>query len=117
MGMRGIDVQVAIQSATEAAKIQQGDQSKARGGEAGTRETAEAERARRQAQSQRSERTDQVIIQHDNKGKDGSAGSPEENDENTDEALSGEQDEELKKHSNKDWLRKPRARGDLDILA
>ncbi len=63
MGIRGVDIQVAIQRAADAAKMQQGDVSQARAGEAGTREEAEAQRARKQQQPRESDKTDRAYIQ------------------------------------------------------
>ncbi|HEX9743964.1 MAG TPA: hypothetical protein VGB30_00920 [bacterium] len=63
MGIRGVDIQVALQRVAEAEKLQQGETSQARTGEAGIREEDRAERLRRREQSQKPEQSDQVIVQ------------------------------------------------------
>jgi hypothetical protein len=62
MGIRGVDIQVAIQRATDADKIQQGHTATARAGEAVLREEEERIRTENREQAQKSERGDEVGI-------------------------------------------------------
>jgi hypothetical protein len=119
MGLRGIDIQVAIQRAAEAEQIQQGATAQARAGEAGEREKAEMERLRRQAQSQQTDRTDQVVIQGEGKGQGGREGE-EDSEENVEDSKNRDDlklQEETDKQAREERRRKPRPRGNLDILA
>lgn len=100
MGIRGIDIQVAIQRAAEADKIQQADTANARAGEAGSREEAEALRARKQEQPRETEKSDQVIIQR-----------RKEKEEKDREEKKKEENLELEEEE----LRKPRVQGSLNI--
>lgn len=109
MGLRGIDVQVAIQRAADADKMQQAEIANARAGEASTREQAELARARRQEQPRQPEKTDTVVIQkrkeHEKK--------EEEGEEEAVEELGLEEESD----PIKDYLRKPQVKGSLDIKA
>jgi hypothetical protein len=107
MGIRGVDIQVAIQRAAEAEKIQQGETSQVRAGEAGVREEGEVERARRQEQPQKTERGDQVII----RGHKEQQRKEQENQRGAGEDETGEEDEA------KDIRKRLKERGKLDILA
>ena len=62
MGIRGVDIQVAIQTATEANKLAQADTAYGRAGEASSREEAEKARAQQQKESQQAEKADQALI-------------------------------------------------------
>ncbi len=115
MGMRGIDIQVAIQRAAEAQKIQQGEISQARAGEAGSREAAEAERARRQEQPQKTERQDQVIIRSRKKRQ--TRDEQEEENQNEDETQIPDEENENIKETREQWQARMRKRGKLDIIA
>jgi len=118
MGIRGIDVQVAIQRAAEAQKIQQGETSQSRAGEAGHREEAEFEKARKREASQKSERGDQVVIRRDKgrrQGRDASSGQPE-TDEKAEEVADEEGIDELEKERRR-RIARGRGEGKLDILA
>jgi len=126
MGIRGIDIQVAIQRAADAEKIQQGETSQARAGEAGLREDAETVRARRQQQAPRTERGDQLIVQtrRDKERREAQEQSGEQTDEEkgdeTDRSKEEETDqskEEGKVQSKGERLRKPIVEGQIDILA
>lgn len=109
MGLRGIDVQVAIQRAADADKIQQAEIANTRAGEAGTREQAELARARRQEQPRQPEKTDTVVIQkrkeHEKKEEEGEQEAVEE--------LGLEEESD----PIKDYVRKPQVKGSLDIKA
>jgi hypothetical protein len=134
MGIRGIDIQVAIQRAAEAEKIQQGETSQARAGEAGLREDAETERARKQQQAPKTERSDQLIVRtrrdkERREAQDQSAArGDEEKEDETEQSKEGEIDqskeegterskEEGKVQSKGERLRKPIVEGQIDILA
>jgi hypothetical protein len=62
MGIRGIDIQVAIQRAVDADKIQQGQTGTAKAGEAGLREGTEQERIRNLEQTTKGERSDPMKL-------------------------------------------------------
>ena len=119
MGLRGIDIQVAIQRVAEAEQLMQGATAQARAGEAGSREKAEMERLRRQAQSQQTDRTDKVVIQDEHEGHGGREGEEdseehvEDSETRDDLKLQGE----TEKQARGERRRKPQPRGNLDILA
>jgi len=113
MGIRGIDIQVAIQRAAEAEKIQQGETSQARAGEAGSREEAEMERTRRREQSQKPETSDQVIIQREKNKREGGRDEPDRSGRESD----SEESMEAEVQSKGERLRKPIKGDRLDILA
>ena len=104
MGLRGIDVQVAINRANDADKIQQSDTANARAGEAAAREEVKETRTRKQQQTPETEKTDQIIIQHHKE--------KERKDRDEEEKREGE-DEILEETS----VRKPMVQGSLDIKA
>jgi len=114
MGIRGIDIQVAIQRAAEAEKIQQGEMSQARAGEAGTKEDAETERARRREQSQKPETADQVIIQREKNKREGGQNEPDRSGRESDSEESTVEDKVRRKGER---LRQPVGKDRLDILA
>ncbi|HDS30700.1 MAG TPA: hypothetical protein ENN67_06625 [Firmicutes bacterium] len=111
MGIRGIDIQVAIQRAAEAEKIQQGESSQAKAGEAGTREHHETERARKLEQPPQTERGDQVLIHGRKERKDRDEDSEDKPEKEIEEELSGDEESE------EDFRKKPKPRGNLDIFA
>jgi hypothetical protein len=76
MGIRGVDIQVAIQRAAEADKIEQGQTSQIRASDAGARELAELERLKKQEQPQKTERSGQLSV-HRDKEQENSASSEE----------------------------------------
>ncbi len=111
MGLRGIDVQVTIQRAADADKMQQAEIANARAGEASTREEAELARARRQEQPRQPEKTDTVVIQK-RKEHEKNEGEGEEEQEAVEELGLEEESDPIK-----DYLRKPQVKGNLDIKA
>lgn len=111
MGLRGIDVQVAIQRAADADKIQQAEIANTRAGEAGTREQAELARARRQEQPRQPEKTDTVVIQK-RKEHEKKEGEGEEKQEAVEELGLEDEPDPIK-----DYVRKPQLKGSLDIKA
>jgi hypothetical protein len=113
MGIRGIDIQVAIQRAAEAEKIQQGETAQARAGEAGIREDAEVERARKREQSQKPERTDQVLIRREKGKREGEKSPKDRSGAESHPAEPGEENVQTKGER----LRKPVIEGRLDVLA
>jgi len=62
MGIRGVDIQVAIQRAAEADKIQQGQIAQTRAGEASAREVSDLERLKNREQSQKTEKSNQMTV-------------------------------------------------------
>jgi len=97
MGIRGIDIQVAIQRAADAEKLQQGQTSQVRAGEAGMREEGETERIRRKESPPKTDKSDQVTISKDRRGVGGWARQREEENE---EAGEIDEEGEEKKSSN-----------------
>jgi hypothetical protein len=93
MGIRGVDIQVAIQRAADADKLQQGQIGQARAGEAGAREEAELERTRNREQPQKSEHSGQVTLRPHREGQNRSSRNKEESEEampDTEEGKPGE---------------------------
>ena len=120
MGIRGIDVQVAIQRATEADKLQQADAAHGRAGEASAQEEARKERVRKQEQPQQPQKTDQAVIQsrRENKGQ-GQENQDTSSEEET--ALTGTEydnvDEAVEGEKSAKRPNPTRRKGHLDILA
>ena len=121
MGIRGIDIQVAIQRAADADKIQQGSIGQTRAGEAGMREASDAERVRKQEQPPRPERKDQVQIRlrGENPHKESQQDDSDSGDEDSEE--SGEvndtyEDGGTKAQSKGEQRGKLRNEGHIDIL-
>ena len=111
MGIRAVDIQVAIQRAADADKIQQGQTAQTRAGEAGTREKAELERTKALEQPQKTEREGEVVIQKSKERNSGSSGQ----DRDTDEEKNPEGEEGGESERAAKPLR-PDRKGYLDIL-
>jgi hypothetical protein len=81
MGIRGVDIQVAIQRAAEADKIQQGQTALTRAGEAVTREQTELQRVKNREQAEKAEKGGQLTVrphkEHENQSSDKDDNSPE----------------------------------------
>ena len=116
MGIRGIDIQVAIQRAADAEKIQQGETSQARAGEAGLREDADVERARKREQSQKPETSDQVIIRKEKGRRESEENEKDSKDGSGAESHPAEPGEENVQTTG-ERLRKPISKNRLDVLA
>jgi hypothetical protein len=112
MGIRAIDIQVAIQRAADADKIQQGQTAQTRAGEAGTREKAELERAKALEQPQKTERGGEVRLQQTRERNARSSGK----DRDSDEEEKPDSDEDAEPEDGSKPLRRDR-KGYLDILA
>jgi hypothetical protein len=108
MGIRAIDVQVAIQRASDADKIQQGDIANARAGEAAVREDVKETRTRQQQQPGKTEKSDQLIIQHE-----------KEKERKDEEEKEGEEIQLMQEEESQGGksIRKPLVQGGLDIMA
>ena len=123
MGIRGIDVQVAIQRATDADKLQQADAAHGRAGEAVAREEARKERIQKQEQPQQTQKTDQAVIQsrRDREGREQENQDTEDSSSEEETALTGtEYDNPDKAVERKKSAKRPnpsRRKGHLDILA
>jgi len=126
MGIRGIDIQVAIQRAAEADKVHQTDTAQGRASDAAAREAANKERLRKQAQSQQTAKSDQAVIQQ-RKEKEGRE-DPEPDEEETVETFSEEdfdgplseydtQNKAVEKSKQEERPDRRRKTGHLDILA
>jgi hypothetical protein len=112
MGLRAVDIQVAIQRAADADKIQQGQTAQTRAGEAGTREKAELERTKALEQPQKTERSGEVVIQKSKERNARSSGkNPESDEEQNPEPEEGAEPEKTAKPL------RPDRKGYLDILA
>jgi hypothetical protein len=111
MGIRAVDIQVAIQRAADADKIQQGQTALTRAGEAGSREKAELERAKALQQPQKTEREGEVVIQKTKERNSGSSGQ----DRDSDEEKNSEPEEGAEPGKTAKPLR-PDRKGYLDIL-
>jgi hypothetical protein len=108
MGIRAIDVQVAIQRVNDADKMQQGDIANARAGEAAVREDVKETRTRQQEQPGKTDKTDQLIIQHEKEKE------KKDQEEKEEEEMQLMQEEKGKTGES---IRKPKVQGSLDIKA
>lgn len=95
MGIRGVDIQIAIQRAADADKIQQAQTAQARAGEAAIREEGELEKARSRERTHQTERTGQPLVRTRKEGGySGNTGkAPQEGSEGDDDKQSGQSGE------------------------
>ena len=71
MGIRGVDIQIALQNTLKAEEFQQAQNAQGRTDDAGKRDDVEQERLRRQQKPEETEKTDQVIVQRRKEDKEG----------------------------------------------